>query len=436
MRNFLTIWFGQTVSSVGSKMTGFAIGIWIFEQTGQATALALTGIFAAIPTLILTLFSGIIVDRFNRKRLMMAGDTVAGCSTFVLVLLVISGQLQIWHLYMAYAINAPFDTLQGLAYQSSMSLMVSKANYTRVSGMTTLTWYGGNILSPVFAAALYSIGGLLAVMLVDIVTFLVAIITVLISTVPEPDRRNKTTGAFNIREQLQYGFRYIRERPALRALVTIACLWSLFHDAAMNAPMILARTGNDETALAVVAAASGVGGVIAALIISVWGGPRQRMVTYGWGMISAGIGKTFIGLGQSVTAWATAQAYTSANFPVFGSARQSIMMAKVDPAAQGRFFAAFQIATGLVSLTTQVFMGPLGDYVFEPAMAEGGVLTPYLGSLFGTGAGAGFALQFSILGLGMIGVGVLSLVWKRVRDIETILPDHDQIATDPELTAT
>ena len=82
MRNFLTIWFGQTASSVGSKMTGFAIGIWIFEQTGQATAFALTGIFAAIPTLILTLFSGIIVDRFQRKRLMMARCNPLRCSAW------------------------------------------------------------------------------------------------------------------------------------------------------------------------------------------------------------------------------------------------------------------------------------------------------------------------------------------------------------------
>ncbi|MEO1290525.1 MAG: MFS transporter [Chloroflexota bacterium] len=214
MLNFLRIWFGQTVSSIGSKMTGFAIGIWIFEQTGQATALVLTGVFAAIPTLILTLFSGIIVDQVNRKRLMMVGDTVAGCSTIVLLLLVVSGELQIWHLYLAYAINAPFDTLQGLAYQSSVALMVSKEQYARVGGMTTLTWYGGNILSPVFAATLYALGGLVFVMLVDIVTFVVAIITVIISYIPQPERRtDETQDDLTLRQQLQFGFRYIWECP-------------------------------------------------------------------------------------------------------------------------------------------------------------------------------------------------------------------------------
>ncbi|MEO1644550.1 MAG: MFS transporter, partial [Chloroflexota bacterium] len=340
MKNFIRIWLGQTASSIGSKMTGFAISIWIFEQTGQATALVLTGIFASIPTLILTLFSGIIVDRMNRKRLMMVGDTVAGCSTMVLLLLISMGQLQIWHLYVAYAVNAPFDTLQGLAYRSSISLMVSKEQYTRVSGMATLTWYGGNILSPVFAATLYAIGGLVIVMVLDIVTFLIAIITVLFSHVPQPISEDETDEQLDIWQQLQFGFRYIWERPALRALVIVSCLWALFHDAAMNAPMILARTDNNEAALAAVSAASGVGGVIAAILVSVWGGPKRHMLTYGWGMVSAGIGKTFIGLGRNVTSWSVAQAYTSANFPLLGSAQQAIMMSKVEPVAQGRFFAS------------------------------------------------------------------------------------------------
>jgi MFS family permease len=408
-------------------MTGFAIGIWIFEQTGRSTDLALVGVSALVPTLIFTLFSGIIVDRFNRKRLMIAGDTVAGCSTIVLLLLFTSGNLQIWHLYVAYAVNAPFDRLQALAYQTSATLIVSKKHYTRVSSMATLTWYAGNILSPIFATALYAAVGLMGVMVADIVTFLIAIITVLVSRVPQPPLE-ESAKPFDIRQQLAYGFRYIWRQPALRALVLVACLWTLFHDATPQTAMIMARTGNNEAILAAVAAASGVGGIAASVVIGVWGGPKRRMLTYGWGMVSAGIGKTLMGVGNGVSSWAPTQAYTSANFPALLSARRAILMAKVAPGTQGRFFASFSIATGLVSLFTQSLKGPLGDFVFEPAMADGGVLVPYLGWLFGTGTGAGFAVQFALLGLGMTGVGVLALLWGQVRDIETTLRDYDHAA--------
>ncbi len=410
-------------------MTSFAIGIWIFEQTGRSTSLALTGVFALVPTLVVTLFSGVIVDRSSRKRLMILGDSVAGLSTISLMLLFLSGNLEIWHLYVANAINMPFDSLQGLAYRSSLSTMVSKEQYGRVSGMTTLTWYGGNILSPVLAALVYQSSGLFGVFLVDVVTFVVAVATVGFSPVPQP-RSEPTSQTVPIRRQLADGFRYIWDRPPLRALLVIACLWSLFHDATPDVAMVLGRTGNDETALAAVSAASGVGGVIAALLVSALGLPRRRMITYGVSMVAAGLGKSAFGFGRSVSAWVPTQGYTSANFPLLLSAQQSIVMAKVDPAFQGRYFAAFRVVLGSVSLIAQSLKGPIGDFILEPAMADGGLLAPYLGSVFGTGVGAGFALQYSILGFGMVGVGVFSLAWRRVRDIESTLPDHDQYSGD------
>lgn len=430
MKNFLIVWFGQTVSSIGSRMTIFAVGVWIFEQTGQATALALVGVSGLIPTLVLTLFSGIIVDRVNRKRLIVVGDTVAGCSTIVLLTLLLLGEIQIWHIYVVSAISLPFNTLQQLAYQSSVSLMIPKEQYTRASSLTMVTWYGGNILSPAFAAVVYASFGLAGVFTVDILTFVVAITTVLFSRIPQPDssvaKEAEVRTAATVWSDLIYGFRYIWEQQTLRALIVVSCLWTLFHDATPQTAMILARTNNDEAALAAVSAASGVGGVIAAIIVSIWGGSRRQMLTYGWGMIAAGLGKTLMGLGRGVTMWVPTQAYTSATFPPFVSARRAFFMAKIDPAAQGRFFASLTVLTQLVSLFTLLLQGPLGDFVFEPAMAEDGALVGVFGWLVGTGSGAGYALQFVLLGLGMIGVGVLTLLWKLVRDAETVLADHNQ----------
>ncbi|MEM9954849.1 MAG: hypothetical protein AAF846_24800 [Chloroflexota bacterium] len=295
-----------------------------------------------------------------------------------------------------------------------------------MGGMTTLTWYGGNILSPAFAATLYAMGGLLFVMIIDIVTFIVAIVTVIISHIPQPIKEStETEQSLALKGQLLFGFRYLWERPPLRAFIFVACLWTLFHDAAMNAPMILARTDNNEAVLAAVSAASGIGGVIAALLVSTWDGSKRHMLTYGWGMVSAGIGKVFVGMGQDVVSWSLAQGYTSANFPFLGSARQAIVMSKVEPSAQGRFFATFTIIVGLVSLLTRLSAGLLGDYLFELAMSVDGWLSPYLGWFFGTGAGAGLSVQFVLLGLGMTGVRVLALTWKSVRNIETDLPDYE-----------
>src|SRR4028119_1297361 len=155
LRTFLLIWSGQTVSLIGSSMTGFAFTIWVWELTGQATALALFGFFAQMPQLLTAPFMGLIVDRWDRKLLMAVGDTAAGILTITIFLLYIGNNLQIWHLYMAVAVNGIFHQLQELAYKASISMIVPELQYSRASSMGSLAIYSSKIVSPALAGTLY-----------------------------------------------------------------------------------------------------------------------------------------------------------------------------------------------------------------------------------------------------------------------------------------
>lgn len=135
MRNFIILWLGQIVSTIGSQMTNFAVRVWVWELTGSATALSLIGLAILIPRVISSLYAGIIVDRYSRKVLMMLGDTVAAVSTVVLALLYFNDQLQIWHFYVTGAVNSCFGQLQNLAYSSSIATLVPKEQYTRATSM-------------------------------------------------------------------------------------------------------------------------------------------------------------------------------------------------------------------------------------------------------------------------------------------------------------
>src|SRR4028118_309708 len=141
LRTFLLIWSGQTVSLIGSSMTGFAFTIWVWELTGQATALALFGFFAQMSQLLTAPFMGVIVDRWNRKLLMAVGDTVAGLLTITILLLYLGNNLQVWHLYLAVAVNGIFQHLQELAYKASISMVVPESQYSRASSMGSLAIY-------------------------------------------------------------------------------------------------------------------------------------------------------------------------------------------------------------------------------------------------------------------------------------------------------
>lgn len=428
MRTFITLLVGQLVSTIGSYMTSFAIKIWAWELTGQATALALVGFFTFLPSILVTFFAGIIVDRWNRKLLMIAGDTVAALSTLGILCLYLTDHLQIWHLYATGAINGAFNEIQELAYTASISLMVPKQHYTRATSMSSTIHYGSTIIAPALAGTLYHEIGLVGISLIDLVTFAIAISTVLLVTIPQP-RVSETEyhSQPDIWKQVAFGFRYIVVRRSLLALVVGASLFWFAHDfgATLFSPMILARTANDTRVLGSIASAAGIGGVTGALLLSTWGGGKRHIYGFLLGMVGAGLSKTIFGLGQTPLIWLPAQFCSSLNFPLLESSNTAILLAKVKPDVQGRVFAARSLILQVVAAIATLMAGPLADAVFEPAMKAKGNLAGLFGSVFGTGPGAGMALLYVITSICMVLIGIGGYTCRPLRDVEHLLPDHD-----------
>lgn len=422
MRTFLIIWLGQLGSSVGSRMTSFAMTLWVWDLTQQATALALVGFFTQLPQMLATPFAGVIVDRYSRKQLMMVGDAIAALSTLVILWLHISDHLQIWHLYGAGAINGMFGQLQQLAYTASMTLMVPQRHYSRALSLNFLSGYGSGILGPAIAGAIYPVVGLTGILLVDLVTFAIATLTILLATIPQP-QISATSLAF--RQDLAVGFRYLCERPGLMGILVTAALFQLAFQmtAALHAPMILARSGGSSQILATVYATSGVGGVMGALLITMWGGPRSRIYGVLLGMIGAGLSRVGFSLGRSLALWMPMQFCLAFNFPLMGSSGNAIWLSKVPPNLQGRVFAISILIKGLMSPIGRLAAGPLADRVFEPAMMPGGWLVPLFGPLFGTGRGAGMALLCGFAAIAMILVGLGGYLYPPLRNVESTLAD-------------
>jgi MFS family permease len=428
VRTFLIIWFGQLVSTFGSRMTGFALTIWAWELTGKATALALVSFFTILPRVFITLFAGTLVDRCNRKHLIMVGDAVAAVSTLAILLLYLTENLQIWHLYVIGALNGAFSEIQELAYTASISLLVSKQQYTRASSMNSTIHYGAIITAPALAGALYYLIGLVGIALIDIVTFAIAISTVLLVHIPRPAiNHTEHQKHLGIWQQVAFGFRYILARPGLVAFMVFTALFWFAHDLgnALYSPMILARTSNNAAVLGSLSSAAGIGGVTGALLLNTWGGPKRRIHGMLLGFVGAGISKTIFGLGQSPLIWLPAQFCSSLNFPLLGSSSTAILLAKVAPEIQGRVFAAQSTILQILSAIATLIAGPLADYLFEPAMMPKGSLAPVFSALVGTGSGAGMALLYITTSLSLILVGLSGYSFRVLREVEIIMPDHD-----------
>jgi MFS transporter, DHA3 family, macrolide efflux protein len=441
MFGFIIVWFGQIISLLGTSMTAFAMTIWAYEETGSATALALVGFFFMVPLLVMSPFAGAIVDRSDRKLMMMVSDLASGVATIVILLLYSSGNLQIWHLYITGAFQGIFQSFQWPAYSAAITTMLPKEQYGRANGLLSLADTASGVFAPILAGAFLGIIGISGILTIDIITFVFAIGSLLMVFIPKPQvTQAGQEGKGNLFKEASYGFWYILRRPSLLGLQIVFLVGNFLVGIAhaVQAPLILASTGNNEMALASVNSAGAVGGVVGGLVMSAWGGPKRLVhgVLAGWALASV-FGTTLFGLGNSIPVWAIAAFIGVFFIPIINGSNQAIWQAKVAPDVQGRVFSIRRLIAWFVSPLAMLIAGPMADFVLEPAMREGGALVDTFGWLVGTGPGSGMSLMFISMGLLAAVVTLGAYAFPVVRDAEELLPDHDmapKAADDPLLS--
>lgn len=433
MRSFSVIWFGQLVSMLGTGMTNFALSFYIFEKTGQATALTIAIFCFVAPSIILSPLAGALVDRWNRKMVIILADLAAGVVTLGwLFILATTGDLELWQIYLGNIVAGAFNALQFPAFSAAVTLLIPKEQYGRASGMLNFAGSASEILAPVFAGALLVPFGLVSIMLVDVVTFIIAIVTVLLIYIPQPEPEAIPEGSKrpSLWQDSLYGFKYIKERPGLLGLqfaFTALNFISAF-GGVIVVPMILARTANSATSLATVQSIAAFGGVAGGLLMSTWGGPKRKVKGVLLGMsLESILGPVVIGLSKAVPGWAAGSFMSQLFIPIINGSNQAIWQAKVQPAVQGRVFATRRMIAQISFPLALLFAGPLADRVFEPAMSGDGWAAEVFGPLVGVGPGAGMSLMILFSGLIGVAVGLIVYAIPSVRNVETILPDFDAV---------
>jgi DHA3 family macrolide efflux protein-like MFS transporter len=434
MFGFSIVWLGQLVSVAGSGMTRFALTLWVYEQTGSATALAVVAIFSFAPAVVLSPIAGVIVDRVSRKKVMIASDFAAGLSTVALLILYSTGHLQIWHLWVAGFFASAFESFQFPAYSAAITTMIEKKHFTRANSMLSMVDSASIIIAPAAAGALYYTLGINGIMLIDIATFVFAIGMLLLVVIPNPVQTAVGRASRgSLLKETAFGFRYIYSKPSLLGLLLIFFAINLTFGLAMIllAPMILARTGNNAIVLGTAEMIFGIGGVVGGLVVAAWGGFKKRIHGVLLGMIFGSLfGLIVIGLGQSLLLWAVGAFLLMFFMPLVNGSSQAIWQAKVQPDIQGKVFATRRLIAQISAPAAMILGGRLADVVFEPAMAPGGALAPVFGPLVGTGPGAGMGLLFVFAGILTAMIAVVGYLVPVVRQVESRLPDFEVAETE------
>jgi len=215
MRTFLIIWAGQLVSLIGSGLTSFALGVWIYDQTGQATPFALTILFGSLPGVLLAPVAGVAADRWNRRLIMIVTDTGAALVTlFVAFVLFFSdGGLQIWHIYGVALVGASLGVFQWAAYQPSVTMMVPKEHFGRASGLMQTGRALQGIIAPLLAGVLYVAIGLKGIVAIDFLSYFFAIGALLMVRIPQPKASLEQDGEKrSVLKDAAFGWTYLVER--------------------------------------------------------------------------------------------------------------------------------------------------------------------------------------------------------------------------------
>jgi MFS family permease len=431
MTGLIIVLSGQAISILASSMTGFALSIWVFQKTSSATSLGIMQTAFVLPYLLVIPLAGVMVDRYNRKLMMMVSDLTAGLGSVAILILLATDNLQVWHFYLINILIGLGNAFQWPAYSAAITTMVPKEQYGRANGMMSFVQGGPNVVAPLLAGALMPMIGLQGILLIDIATFALAIGMLMLVHVPQPARTVEgEAGKGSLLKEAAFGFQYIFKRPSLLGFVVMLFFANLFlgFPNSVQIPLVLSRTGNDSLVLGAVQTAGSLSWTLGSLLMSAWGGPKRRIhgVLLGWTFYCA-IGNIIFGLGRGLGVWIPTVLIAGIGANIGVATAQSILQVKVAPDVQGRVFSARRLLTWFPDIFTPVLGGLLADYVMEPAMQNGSWAAKLFGWMAGTEPGSGMAVMMVIFGVLTILALMSGYVFPQIRNMEGILPDHDQL---------
>ncbi|SHO49826.1 MFS transporter [Anaerocolumna xylanovorans] len=413
---FLILWITQAFSGLGSSMTSFALVIWSYQQKGSALSTSLLAVCSYLPYVLFSIFAGALSDKWNKKAILLVCDSFAAGSSIIVLLLLTSGNLEIWHLYLLNAFNGLMNTVQQPAADVTMSILVPCKHYQKTSGMRSFSNSLVTLLAPVLATAILALTSMEAVIIFDLFTFFVAFATLLIFVKIPAISDNGGSEKETLIQSAKGGLKYLKDnRGILDLMLFLAAINFIasIYNAALPA-MLLSRKGGGENVLGIVNACTGLATLAGSILMTFMPAPKNRVrVIFNSLLFSMSTENFMLAFGKNGAVWCLGAIAGWLFIPVMGANMDVIFRMKIPAHIQGRVYAARN--------TLQFFTIPLGylsggilvDRVFEPFMKMQPDNSFWI-TLFNSGKGSGAAMLFMIIGFaGMI----VCLIFRRNKNI-------------------
>ena len=428
LRTFYTLVITQTFSLVGSRMTSIAIGIWLFTTTGNTTPLLLTAFFNELPAMLGSSLAGVLVDRWDRRHVLLLSDAGQALGTLLLLLSLGSGRFQIWHLYLVVLVQGIFAVFQRPAKDAATTMLVTEKQRERANAIQQMTFPLASVIAPVLTGLLYILVNITGIVLIDLATFLVAFTVVCFLRIPHPKSSAEGRAAQgNYYQELLAGFRFLKSRRTLLLLVLHSTLINFLLNGPLELaiPYLITVTGSEAQMGALMGIFS-LGALAGASLIAVWGGTRPRIHTLLPGLLLTGAMFLVYGTARTPLVLGISLFFLILPLPVGGALFTSILQVKTPPDMQGRIFAAIAQLEFFGATASFLVIGPLVDRLLEPAVGRPG--WQFFAPLVGSRPGSGIGLLLVITGVLILASTLLIYAYPSVRRIERTLPDYDALS--------
>jgi len=418
-KKYIILWFSQSVSGLGSSMTGFALVLWAYGQSHSAMSVSLMSFCNYVPYVILSLFVGGFIDRHKKKTIMLVSDSIAAAGSLAVLAFLLAGHLAVWNIYVINVIVGVTNAFQQPASAVAMGRLVPKEKISNVSGLNAFSANLIVIFSPMAAAFFYAVGGLTLILLIDLAGFGFAF-CVLLFFIAVPEQSEGKSGG-SLFDGIAEGFAFLKKEKGILYIMLTMALINFFSRMTYEnilSPMILARSFGNSITLGIVNACMGIGGIAGGIVVSVKKESRHKgTAMYVSAALSFLFGDLMMAVGKNVFWWSAAAIAASLPIPFIMANQNAILYRKIPAALQGRVFAvrnAIQYSTIPVGI---ILGGYLADYVFEPFMASGNGMAGLLGKIVGNGSGSGMAVMFLCTGVCGFVISIASCFHREIKKL-------------------
>lgn len=399
--SFAIMMIGSLLSSTGTQMTQFALIAWVYEETGSALSAGILATASYGSVIIASIFAGAFVDKFSRKRLIILTDIISALATAVLLTMHSMNVLSAIVLIVYGMVRGVVGSVQFPAYLSSITMMVPPDQRSRANGMYQTAFSLSTTISPALAGTLLGFMNIEKIFLIDILTFLIIIGTLLFIKIPESVRTPEESQGSILSDTVE-GFRYLFARASLLGFVLVLTFFNIAFGAyeGLYRPMVLEFTDNNVKIAGWALMGYGIGNVVSGVFMTIWKGPKNRvpLTLIAWALCGF-FGFMVGGFGRTLPVWIISGFLQGIFNNVAVVLTVGIWQSKVETSFQGRVFGIMKLVAQVTIPIAVFVMTFISDKIAVPLFEQDRALSDLFGGVLGEGPGAGMSFVLILSGL-------------------------------------